>query len=240
MIVKNSDGTETFFQEAGDPANDAMALLHGIGADHKMWQPQIRPFADNGYFVLAPDMLGHGQSSRVKTLDLRDWENQINDLLAYKGLSNCILIGVSMGGVIAQSYTMNNPEKVSRLALSDTFGELKTWREKASGFLQLAGFRIYKILGNKTLAKSMASVYKAPFASQAKEYFSQASLHVDLDQLILARKAINKIDAIQKTAIPILNWKRRINSRQQLQNRPAPVRSQSAQADFACVAAILI
>ncbi len=40
--------------------------------------------------------------------------------------------------------------------------------------------------------------------------------------------------------IPILDWKWRINSRQQLQNRPAPVRPQSAQADFACVAAILI
>lgn len=198
MIIKNSDGTKTFFQEAGNPTHETIVLLHGIGTDHKMWQPQIQVFVNSGYFVLAPDMLGHGQSSKVKTLELRDWENQIDNLLAHKSLSNCILIGVSMGGVIAQSYAMNHPGKVSRLVLSDTFGELKTWREKASGFLQLIGFKIYKLLGNKMLAKSMASVYKAPFAQQAREYFSEVSLQADLDQLILARKAINKIDAIQK------------------------------------------
>jgi hypothetical protein len=39
-----------------------------------------------------------------------------------------------MGGVIAQSYVMNNPEKASRLILSDTFGELKTCPRRAWDF----------------------------------------------------------------------------------------------------------
>jgi len=197
-ILKNSDGTETFLQEAGKPTGKAIVLLHGIGADHKMWEPQVQVFADNGYLVLVPDLLGHGKSSKVKTLELRDWESQINELLVQKGLRHCILIGVSMGGVIAQSFAVNNPEKVSRLILSDTFGELKTWQEKALGFSQVLGFRIYKVLGNKMLAKGMASAYKAPFAKQAREYFSKESLNADFDQLILSRKAINKIDAIGK------------------------------------------
>ena len=198
MIVYNSDGTETFLQEAGESTNEAIVLLHGIGADHKMWKPQIEEFAANGYFVLAPDLLGHGRSSKVKTLALRDWEKQINELLQQKGLTHCILIGVSMGGVIAQSFGMNNPEKVSRLILSDTFGELKRWQEKVLGFSQVVGFRLYKILGPKMLAKSMAMTYKAPFAKKARKYFCQESLNADFDQLVLARKAINKIDAIQK------------------------------------------
>ncbi|MCG8348213.1 MAG: alpha/beta hydrolase [Chloroflexales bacterium] len=198
MIIENSDGTETFFQEAGISTNEAIVLLHGIGADHNMWEPQVQIFADNGYFVLAPDMLGHGKSSKVKTLELRDWEYQINELLRQKDVSNCILIGVSMGGVIAQSYVVNNPEKVSRLIISDTFGELKTFQEKALGFAQVIGFRVYKILGARMLAKGMALTYKASFAHQAKEYFSRVSLKADFDQLILARQAINKIDVIQK------------------------------------------
>jgi len=100
--------------------------------------------------------------------------------------------------VIAQSYAINNPDKVNKLVLSDTFGELKTIQEKLLGFSQVIGFRIYKLLRGKMLAKRMASAYKAPFAERAKEYFSQVSLNVDFDQLILARKAINKIDAIGK------------------------------------------
>lgn len=198
MTVKNTSGTETYLQEVGDARNRAIVLLHGIGADHKMWEPQVHEFADKGYFVLAPDMLGHGKSSKVKTLALADWENQINELLRQKGLSRCILIGVSMGGVIAQSYAVNNPEKVSQLILSDTFGELKTLSEKALGFSQVVGFRIYKLLGAKLLAKGMASAYKAPFAKEARAYFSRESMHADFDQLILARKAINKIDVIRK------------------------------------------
>ena len=198
MITTNPDGTETFFQEAGDPANQAMVLIHGIGADHRMWEPQIQEYADQDFFVLAPDMLAHGKSSKVRTLELRDWENQINELLRQKGLDRCILIGVSMGGVIAQSYVMNNPDKVSCLILSDTFGELKTLSEKGLGFSQVAGFRLYKLLGHERYAKGVAAAYKPPFAKQAREYLSAMSLDADFEQLTLARKAINEIDAIQK------------------------------------------
>ena len=103
-----------------------------------------------------------------------------------------------MGGVIAQSYVINNPDKVSRLILSDTFGELKTWSEKVLGFSQVAGFRVYKLLGRARYSKAVASAYKPAFAKQAREYLSTRSLEADFEQLTLARKAINKIDAIQK------------------------------------------
>jgi 3-oxoadipate enol-lactonase len=80
MILTNRDGTKTFYQEFGEPAKEAMVLLHGLGADHTMWRPQIREFADQGYFGLVPDLLGHGHSSKVTALTLQDWESQINDL----------------------------------------------------------------------------------------------------------------------------------------------------------------
>jgi pimeloyl-ACP methyl ester carboxylesterase len=200
MIIENSDGTQTFVKEAGNSNDKAIVLLHGIGADHKMWEPQWQLFAENEYYVLVPDLLGHGSSSKVKTLELRDWENQINELLLYTGLSQCILVGVSMGGVIAQSFAVNHPEKIACLVLSDTFGELKTFQEKVLGFSQVIGFKIYKRLGGKMLAKGMASTYKAPFARVAREYFSHVCLDVDFDQLVLARQAINKIDVIGKIA----------------------------------------
>lgn len=196
MIIKNTDGTKTFCREFGDPANEAIVLLHGIGADHNMWRPQMEKFASKGFFVLAPDLLGHGKSSKVERLELEDWEKQINDLLREKQKDLCVLAGVSMGGVIAQSFAVNNPEAVSRLILSDTFGELKTFQERLLGMSQVVGFRLYKLLGAGMLAKGMAAAYKAPFAERARDYFRGVSLEADFDQLILARKAINRIDLI--------------------------------------------
>lgn len=198
MILTNNDSTQTFFETAGDPNNPSIILLHGIGADHRMWAPQIQAFADQSFHILAPDLLGHGQSSKVNALTLRDWENQINDLLAHFKQTKCILIGVSMGGVIAQSYAVHYPDKISHLVLSDTFGELKTLAENALGFSQVIGFQVYKLLGKKLLAAGMASTYKAPYAQQARKYFSEVSLEIDFDQMILSRKAINQIDAIGK------------------------------------------
>jgi len=201
-FLQNPDGSKTFLLEVGDTSNTAIVLLHGIGADHAMWEPQQQLFVKQGYYVLIPDLLGHGKSSKVTTLELKDWENQINALLIQKvkqkDIHRCILVGVSMGGVIAQSFAMHYPHKVSQLILTDTFAKLSSWREKLTGFIQLVGFRIYKYLGAKVLAKSMSNVYKAPFAERAKVYFISKSTDVDFDQLILARKAINKIDALQK------------------------------------------
>lgn len=198
MKIKNTDGTVTVYSALGNAANEAIVLLHGIGADHRMWQPQMAEFASNGFYVLAPDLLGHGQSSKVKHLELRDWEHQIIDLLNEHQRETCILVGVSMGGVIAQSFAVNHPNKVSRLIVSDTFAELKTPLERALGLLQVIGFWLFKRLGTAALAKGMASTYKAPFAQQAKDYFSQIALEADFDQLILARRAINRIDVVEQ------------------------------------------
>jgi pimeloyl-ACP methyl ester carboxylesterase len=207
MLLTHSDNKKTFYQEYGDPSNKAMILLHGIGADHNMWKLQVQVFAEKGFYVLVPDMFGHGNSSRVDSLELKDWQQQINDLAEEKNLSKFILVGVSMGGVIAQSYVVNHPDKVNALILSDTFAEVSNLKEKLPAFSHLAGLHIYKLLGHKALAKSMKSTYNAPYAKEAREYFAEVSKSADFDQLILARKAINKIDVLDQLEslnIPVL------------------------------------
>ncbi len=198
MIIENTNGARTFFVEAGPIDGEALMLLHGLGADHEMWTPQIETLAERGYRVLVPDLLGHGQSSRVQTFTLADWERQIIHLLDFRGLQRCTPVGVSMGGVIAQSFAMHHPDRLRRLILCDTFGELRTWKEKLLGVSQIAGLHLFKLLGPNMLARSMAATYKAPFARAARDYFVTKSQHADIAQMILARKAINRIDAIGK------------------------------------------
>ncbi len=84
------------------------------------------------------------------------------------------------------------------MIISDSFGEIKTVSEKVMGFSQILGFRLFKCLGNRALAKGMASTYKADFAYRARNYFVEMSSRADLEQLILSRKAINKIDILDQ------------------------------------------
>ena len=207
MILDHKDGTKTYLKEAGEPGNEPILLLHGLSADHQMWEPQTEWLASLGYYVLVPDLLGHGESSKMNNLELEDWDNQIQAILAEKGISRCNLIGVSMGGVIAQSFASRYPGTVKKLLLADTFGELKTLQERILARSQLIGFHLYRILGGKALAKGMAAAYNKPYAAKARDYLQQASVKADFEQLILARKAINRADligTIDGKAIPTL------------------------------------
>src|SRR5699024_11114481 len=116
------------------------------------------------------------------------------DILYSYSIDSAIIVGVSMGGVIAQSFAINHEHKVNQLILSDTFCELKSLKEKMLGYSQVVGFHIFKLLGRKMLSKGMASTYKFDFAYHAKEYFTSNDRILDFQQLILARKAINKAD----------------------------------------------
>lgn len=178
----------------GNKANPAVLLLHGIGADHLMWHLQMDNFADKGYFVIAPDLLGHGKTENASSITLEDWNKQILDILYSYSSDRAIIVGVSMGGVIAQNFTINHEHKVNKLILSDTFCELKSLKEKMLGYSQVVGFHIFKLLGSKMLSKVMASTYKDDFAYHAKKYFTSNDRSLDFQQLILARKAINKAD----------------------------------------------
>ncbi|MEO1144491.1 MAG: alpha/beta hydrolase [Cyanobacteria bacterium J06638_22] len=207
MILENPDGTETYYAAIGPTDAHTLVLLHGIGADHEMWQPQLERYVAEGYRLLAPDLFGHGRSSKLTSIALADWHNQINWLLDDQGIETCTLVGASMGGVIAQSFVAQDSSRVERIVITDSFGELRTLQEKLLGLSAVLGFSLFKLLGTGMLAKGMRSTYKAAYAQQAQDYFVRVSSTLDLEQLILARKAINQInclDDLQQLSIPAL------------------------------------
>ncbi|MCK5200349.1 MAG: alpha/beta hydrolase [Spirochaetales bacterium] len=197
MTFKSENGMKTNYEIFGDNKNPAMLLLHGLGAELSSWSEQIDLYPEAGFFVVVPDLYGHGESSKMDTLELDHWNKQINDLLDYLEIQTCIIIGVSMGGVVAQYYTVKNLQRVNILIISDSFAELKSIKEKLLGFSQIVGFKIYKVLGRKLFAKGMAAAYKPSFAEKARKYMYEKSLVADFNQLLFARKVINKIDIVQ-------------------------------------------
>lgn len=192
MQFTNSSNQTTYYEQYGDEGCPVVFLIHGLGADVDMWKPQRDAFVQVGLHVIAVDMLGHGGSSRVKTLELDDFDTQILELMSHLKIEKASFVGVSMGGVIAQHLAVHHPEKIEKLVIVDSFCEIKTIFEKMMAWSQVLAFRF---LGKKTLARLMPLAYKN---DSIKEYFKEVVLESDLKQLLLAREAINKIDVREK------------------------------------------
>ncbi|MGV9200697.1 MAG: alpha/beta fold hydrolase [Promethearchaeia archaeon] len=206
MIFDSSDGIKLHYKTYGSEEGSSILLLHGIGADHTMFSPQINFLTDAGYYVITPDMRAHGKSSKVDELELDDFTSDIDELVTHLGVDQFILLGVSMGGVIALHYLTQFSEKVTKIIICDSFGEINSIKEKLLGAFQVIGYKLFKYLPKKLTSSLFASPYKA-LSKDAENYFREISKEADYDLLVLTRKAINQIDVLddlQDLDIPAL------------------------------------
>ncbi|HEU4810775.1 MAG TPA: alpha/beta fold hydrolase [Nocardioides sp.] len=94
-----------------------LLLLHGLGCDHTTWEPVIDTLAKR-YTVIAPDLLGHGQSAKPRAdYSVGGYANGMRDLLTVLGVDKVTVIGHSFGGGVAMQFAYQFPERTERLVL---------------------------------------------------------------------------------------------------------------------------
>lgn len=99
-----------------------LALLHPIGVDRSWWDEYIESWASS-YDVIAIDMRGHGDSSAVTSaITLADHAADVAAVLRQERVDGVTLIGVSMGGMVAQRVAIQFPELVGGMILCATAG----------------------------------------------------------------------------------------------------------------------
>ena len=190
MHLTTFDGTTLYVETYGDPGDRPVVLIHGLGADHAMWAPQIDTLPAHGFHVIAPDMRGHGRSDPVETFDLADCARDIAALLDHLGIARAHLIGMSMGGVIVQQFACDVPERVDALVISDSFSEVRTLLEKVGGWSNWLTLKLWPSL----FTKAFKQVYGKPHMAQARRYFEAAFQRMDPEQTAKARAALNRVD----------------------------------------------
>uniref|UniRef100_UPI00356877C2 alpha/beta hydrolase n=1 Tax=Nocardioides sp. TaxID=35761 RepID=UPI00356877C2 len=95
----------------------ALLLLHGLGCDHTTWAPVIDSLAKR-YTVIAPDLLGHGESAKPRAdYSVGGYANGMRDLLTVLGIDTVTVIGHSFGGGVAMQFAYQFPERTERLML---------------------------------------------------------------------------------------------------------------------------
>lgn len=123
MALLRINGTDLFYEERGQGL--PILWLQGLGADHTAWSPQLARFSAR-FHCLAPDNRGSGRTAPGGHFDLRTMATDAIALLdARAPATPAHVVGLSMGGSIAQELALLAPERVRSLVLVSAFARVE-------------------------------------------------------------------------------------------------------------------
>ena len=102
---------------SGDPA---MVLLHGVSTRAEAWAPLLPALATPGRRVLAWDLPGYDSADHRPQAGFESWCEGLARMLDAADVARCVLVGHSLGGMIALDFAARRPDRVEALALACT------------------------------------------------------------------------------------------------------------------------
>jgi pimeloyl-ACP methyl ester carboxylesterase len=113
-------GERVAYRDAGE--GETLLLIHGMAGSSQTWR-EVMPRLSRHYRVIAPDMLGHGQSGKPRTdYSLGAFAVWLRDFLDELGVESVTIVGHSLGGGIAMQFLYQHPEYCNRLVLISSGG----------------------------------------------------------------------------------------------------------------------
>ncbi len=134
-----------------------VVLLHPLGVDHRFWDPVCALMPASLGPVVTPDLLGHGSAALPGPgAGVDAFADAVEEALA--GHDRVHLVGVSLGGLVAQVVAARRPALVDRLVLADTVAVYpdamrSMWRERAA---------LVREQGVAAVAEPMESLWFSP------------------------------------------------------------------------------
>jgi pimeloyl-ACP methyl ester carboxylesterase len=113
-------GDRVAYRDAGD--GEALLLIHGMAGSSATWRGVIPQLAKN-FRVIAPDLLGHGESDKPRgDYSLGAFAASLRDLLDELGIARATIIGQSLGGGIAMQFAYQHRDHCERVVLIGSGG----------------------------------------------------------------------------------------------------------------------
>ncbi len=187
----------------------ALFLLHGVGGGKQAWADNMPALAAAGYHVIAWDMPGYGDSAMVEPCTTAELAHALQRLIQQTGAERNLILGHSMGGMVAQELVAMWPQGVDGLILSGTsaaFGRADgVWQQQ---FLQQRFAPLDAGMDMATLARQLVPTMMAPDAdlqAQAKACalmagVPQASYRAALQAIV----SFDRLDDLARIAVPTL------------------------------------
>lgn len=185
-------------------ASPPVVLLHSLALDRTMWESTVEAIGD-GPAVVTMDLRGHGESPTSDAFTIEDIADDVADTLGRLGYDRAVIVGLSMGGCVAQAVAIRHPDIVSGLGLIDTtawYGPdaRERWAERAAkaretGMASLSQFQLDRWFGAEFLTEHRDR------ASELLEVFAAN----DLESYAAACHAMGAFDAragLENVAVP--------------------------------------
>ena len=119
MLSAERNGIRLCFEER-QGADAPVVLVHGWCCDHTYLAPQFEHFAKQGRGVVALDLSGHGLSDKPREpYTMQRFADDVAFVCGHLGVKKVVVIGHSMGGVVAFDLASRHPELVSALIMLD-------------------------------------------------------------------------------------------------------------------------
>jgi 3-oxoadipate enol-lactonase len=124
---------ETEYVTAG--SGPWLVLSHSLGGSLEVWKHQMDPLARR-FHVLAYNVRGHGQTGHVSgDYNVPDLADDLVRLMDEVGIERASVVGLSMGGMMAQCLAAGHPDRVDKLMLADTTSHYEgeavgVWKER--------------------------------------------------------------------------------------------------------------
>ena len=123
---KTSSGTNTHYLQGGDPSGPLLVCLHGLGGSTETFSPLV-PFLPQAYNIVLVDFPGFGKTPLAgfaKPISIERLVVDLGDLItSFQAGSNSsasskvVLVGHSLGAIVALHYAAKHPHSVGGLML---------------------------------------------------------------------------------------------------------------------------
>ncbi len=152
--------------ERGDPAGLAVVLLHGYSDSRRSFEPLIDAF-DPRLRLVALSLRGHGDSDKPPgRCDAAVMAADVADALDRLGIARAVIVGHSMGSLVAQRFAIDHPRRTACLVLLGAFRTLKgnddveaMWRDVVATMTDPADPAFVRDFQHSTLARPVPPAF---------------------------------------------------------------------------------
>jgi 3-oxoadipate enol-lactonase len=198
---------DTYYEIHGAEGRPWLAFSHSLACSTRMWDGQIAAFKDR-YRVLVYDTRGHGQTAAPRgQYTLEGLADDLHALLKHLKIEKPHLVGLSMGGMIGQTFALKYPGVLASLTLADTTSRYPA----AAAAMWQDRIRIAEANGMEALVQTTLERWFTPgFREKSKEEVSRVAaqiLKTPVPGYVGCCHAIPKIDVtarLQELELPAL------------------------------------
>ena len=124
--------TVLHFADEGPREGPVLVFSNSLGTDFRVWDPLL-PFLPEGLRLVRYDKAGHGLSKHAGERSIAANAGDLANLLDALKIERAVIVGLSVGGMIAQSLAARHPGRVRALVLCDTahkIGPPRMWDQR--------------------------------------------------------------------------------------------------------------